>query len=624
MKNLIILFTVTFLFSFNTFSFAIFDENGKFEEGWESVWIGSDEIPYPNWSLFAPSSYEDRNGEYNQTTTDAKNPLSTGNRGLRTWYNDSSGEPGPASSGPALIAIPFDSPQTELWFRFYIRYQDGFRWWQGGNPFYDKQWRLYAHGHGGYPNAWIDATYSRIRTEYGRQTAINGPPLWGTVFSDANNLANGEFVAVEVYLKMETARHADDGVARFWVNGTLMGESTNVGFVNFDQTGESVGESALNGWVHLILGNQDYVQNSLGPIGRDVAYVDFDDIVIYNKTPPNVDASGNPFIGPIGWNGEPTTLDPEPQPVNDPTSPTENGAPAKGELLISETFVDNNWTSRGWYDGTNSTGVVSGGYSGNALRWNWASSAQRPEGFSIVRRQFPASDEFLIEYYVKYEDGWQGSGLNWHPHLIHILSTDDDVYQGLSRANSGLYFESLANNSYPYTNYPQFAHQDFQRVNTGYGTPVVNLTDVTEMRSANQCNTPYQLSDASFGTCYNDGSGWYSANTWRSDNVSIPANQWVKITGYVKKNTVTAGVGNFDGIVRLWVDDQLAIESTGVHYATGAYADTKWDKIMLAPWIGDGSPVNQTMWLDELKIWSVLDSGGSSVVEPPPMLQLNQ
>lgn len=35
-------------------------------------------------------------------------------------------------------------------------------------------------------------------------------------------------------------------------------------------------------------------------------YVDFDDMVIYNATPPNTDSGGNPYIGPLGDSTTPT------------------------------------------------------------------------------------------------------------------------------------------------------------------------------------------------------------------------------------------------------------------------------------------------------------------------------
>lgn len=290
---------------------------------------------------------------------------------------------------------------------------------------------------------------------------------------------------------------------------------------------------------------------------------------------------------------------------------------AKAELIFSESFEDNNWSSRGWYDGTDSTGVHSGGYLGNALRWIWNSDATQPTGFSTIRNSFNQTDELFIEYYIKFDANWRGSGLNYHPHMIHLLSTDDGVWQGLSRTNNSIYLEAITNTSSPYDIVPTIAAQDYLRTNASFGTPPNNLVAITETRSAYHCNTPAYLSGAS-GTCYNDGGGWYSANSWKAPEIIIPKDQWVKVEAYFKKNTFGGGVANFDGLMQMWINDELAIDKNTVLYAANYYNDTAWDKIILAPWIGDGSPIAQEMWLDEFKIYDSLSSGADVIAPSAP------
>jgi len=285
--------------------------------------------------------------------------------------------------------------------------------------------------------------------------------------------------------------------------------------------------------------------------------------------------------------------------------------PTKGAALFSESFEDVAWTNRGWWDDGSSGNLVvnSGGYSGNALTWAFAQYADTPTGWATMRNRLssPAS-EFLIEYYVYFASGWQGSGEDWHPHMIHVMSSTDGDYAGMSSANSDLYFEVATDTSSPYTIRPRTGHQDELRVNASQGSVPNNLVSTTETRSANHCNTPYNLSGATAYDCYSHSGNYYSANWWIAPSITIPANTWTKITAHVKRNTFTGGVGNFDGLMRVWVGDQLAINSTQVLYSAGAYQSTAWDKIVLAPYIGDGSPINQTMRLDELTI-STVSSG---------------
>jgi hypothetical protein len=284
-----------------------------------------------------------------------------------------------------------------------------------------------------------------------------------------------------------------------------------------------------------------------------------------------------------------------------------------GNLIFYESFSDNSWTARGWYDGTDSTGSTAGGYIGNGLRWAWSSSATKPTGFSTIRKQFTSQDKILVEYYTKFDTGWEGSGLSYHPHMIHLMSTDDTAYQSLSAAHNNLYLEAISDTSSPYTIRPMFGGQDTYRVNTGVGTVPNNLVGITEIRSAFSCNTPYTLTGATSGGCDNLGGGiYYSATSWRAQNVTIPMNEWVRVRYYIKKNTFTNNVANFDGIIRVWIGDTLAIEDTAMMYAANAHADTEWDKIVFAPYIGNGSPKNQTMWIDELKVYDGYSTGYSN------------
>jgi len=44
------------------------------------------------------------------------------------------------------------------------------------------------------------------------------------------------------------------------------------------------------------------------------------------------------------------------------------------------------------------------------------------------------------------------------------------------------------------------------------------------------------------------------------------------------------------------------IERTNVLMRTGAHPTLKFKQIVLAPYIGDGSPVDQTVWYDDLVV----------------------
>src|SRR6185503_6919921 len=80
--------------------------------------------------------------------------------------------------------------------------------------------------------------------------------------------------------------------------------------------------------------------------------------------------------------------------------------------------------------------------------------------------------------------------------------------------------------------------------------------------------------------------------------------------------TVVNGIGQSNGVVRYWLNGNLKMERTNVLFRTGANPGLKFRQFLLTPYIGDGSPVSQTMWVDDL----VLDVSrdGSTPTPPPP------
>ena len=55
-------------------------------------------------------------------------------------------------------------------------------------------------------------------------------------------------------------------------------------------------------------------------------------------------------------------------------------------------------------------------------------------------------------------------------------------------------------------------------------------------------------------------------------------------------------------MVRYWYDGELLIDHDDVLLRTGQHPDMMFNQFMVFPYIGDGSPIDQTMWLDNLTI----------------------
>ena len=285
--------------------------------------------------------------------------------------------------------------------------------------------------------------------------------------------------------------------------------------------------------------------------------------------------------------------------------------PPVTQSSLTEGFENLNWASRSWYDNTSHGQLeTSGCYSGNCLKWAWAKGATIPTNGAAVRKLFSATDQVYLRYYMKVDPNWQGSGLSYQPHMIQILSDKDDAYQGPAYSNLDSYFE--INGDPPN---PIFGLQDSALVNSSLGTPPLDLTSKTENRSVAGCNGA--LGDAGTESCYSSGS-WYNGRSWRA-STSLTKGAWHEIEYYLKMNSISGGVAKADGVLQMWIDGNQAISKSNITYRTNQQADKKWNQLFLGPYMGSGSPIDQTMWIDELAIGTTR-SGSSSADTTPPAI----
>jgi len=279
-------------------------------------------------------------------------------------------------------------------------------------------------------------------------------------------------------------------------------------------------------------------------------------------------------------------------------SVTTQAATTGGTALFQESFDNNSFAARGWYDNTTHGTVVAGGKSGSSLQWAWAQGASVPANGVAMRKKFTPTDSLYVSFYVKFQSGWQGSQKSYDPRMIFIPSDLDSDWTPLGSNYLNTYIDFLSDIGSSYAIRPQLAIQDGKRVNDTSGALPNNLAS-TENRSVAYCNTPLPV--GATGTCV--GNNPYSSMTaWKASNASVSANVWHKVDVYLKMNTVSSGKGQADGVMQQWVDGVQVMDRKNVLYRTAQDATKKWAQFVLAPWIGDGSPIAQTMWLDELTV----------------------
>ena len=312
-KTFTCLFFLLIFFSSNSYSTITFDADGKwstsFEYGQECVkhWQFHDDIGYcqhvANDGLYWlewPPSYNDDIHTMDSLTHVKYGAANTGNYSARFWKWDGTNRQSPT------VRVRFPQDQPELWIRWYQRWQEGFYW---ESVHYDKHLYMWpSNGPAIIPGLYSGRFYIAIvgETHDGRSQNIMSSAYYEDV---VGNPSRGEYISIEIYLKTNSEMGVADGIARMWVNGELVLDRADLNIAGSQA-------DALAGINRFTFDhNQNRIGNLLGPLGVDGAYVDVDDMVIYTQTPPNVDAHGNSFIGPIGWDGSPILLPPKLLPV---------------------------------------------------------------------------------------------------------------------------------------------------------------------------------------------------------------------------------------------------------------------------------------------------------------------
>jgi uncharacterized protein YjdB len=277
--------------------------------------------------------------------------------------------------------------------------------------------------------------------------------------------------------------------------------------------------------------------------------------------------------------------------------------PPPGTLLFQENFEDANLASRGWYDNTSTvlstTEHISG--SSSSAEYRYLVGAQTPTSGGGQRHKFTSSNSVYISFYVKYSANWVGSGKPYHPHEFYVMSTLDGDWDGPSNAYMTLYLE----HNYQSGGIPWMAIQDNKSINTTFGTPPQNLVGVTENRSTSGCNGVAETNINS--ECFN-APPWYNRKWLAGPIVFKPTagpgykNNWNFVEAYYQLNTIVNGVGQADGVMQYWFNGTLIIDRHDILFRTAAHPTLQFNQFLIAPYIGDGSLVDQSMFIDNLRV----------------------
>ncbi|HUR31727.1 MAG TPA: T9SS type A sorting domain-containing protein [Saprospiraceae bacterium] len=292
-------------------------------------------------------------------------------------------------------------------------------------------------------------------------------------------------------------------------------------------------------------------------------------------------------------------------------------------ILLFEDFETGDFAAKGWYDGfpdQRTTAEFKNGshsYAGRFLEGAKTSGAGR--------HLFTPTEKLYISYWVKYSTNYVGSGVGYHPHEWNFLTNEDWEYQGPADTYLTGYIEQNAGK-------PILGFQDSKNVdpdcillnNNSFAgcNGDFNTYPFTEYRSVCSCNGLVGYVDrrdcfASSGSTH----GYYSSRGWDADSVYFRnepgpyyKNDWHFIETYFELNTIESGIGIPNGKIRYWYDGELLISSDSILMRTGIHPYMKFNQLFYGPYIGVGSPVDQTWWVDDL---TVADGRITTNIEQP-------
>ena len=301
-------------------------------------------------------------------------------------------------------------------------------------------------------------------------------------------------------------------------------------------------------------------------------------------------------VAACGLKDRPVTEPPPPPPPPPP--------PTGGVVLFEEAFENNAFAARGWYDNSTMATTTAQHVPGSqsAAEFHFPAGATTPTSGGAARHLFPTSPTLYVSYWVKYSSNWVGSGHPYHPHEFLVLSDQDGDWDGPSNNWLTLYVE----HNYQNGGIPRLAVQDNKAINTSYGALPVNLTAITENRSTGGCNGVVELNIPS--ECFNMPP-WYNDKQLSGAQVAFQPTpgtgykaDWNHVEAYFQLNSVAGGVGVADGVIQYWFNGALVIDRHDILYRTGARPTIQLHQFLIAPYIGDGSPVDQYMWVDNLMV----------------------
>ena len=263
-------------------------------------------------------------------------------------------------------------------------------------------------------------------------------------------------------------------------------------------------------------------------------------------------------------------------------APTTTAAPK--DILFGEDFDDSDLPARHWYDGEKFRIVPQAFMGQGCIEYEWLAPDSPAVGSSPVRHRFDPADEVYVRFYLRLSKGWGWTGRNYHPHLIHILTTENAAFAGPAATHLTLYIE-------PCDGKLRLAAQDIQNKDMPHGL------------------TQGPLKGGFNGRFYDSAEAPFDDDRWHCIEAQF------KLNSLDLKNDRP----NRDGIVRGWFDGRLVVEANDVIVRSTDFPAMKLNQLLLAPYFGPRLlPHRQTLWIDALSVGTARIGPAREQPKPAP------
>ena len=546
-------------------------------------------------------------GQYEQIAPAANNTNGDGGNGQRHWLCDGK------NSGSGGTFVSFNQGQSEVWVRWYMRFQEGFQWGS-----YTGYKMLYMYSGGTHTPFYMPYGSNGIGlyAPYGDgRSHQNSNAGWQAIMGGATS--NGAWHCFEYHIKSETAAE-NDGVLEIWVDGSRVVNETDV---NFGLVSDS---KYITGF---IIGS-----NADSPSNGQCMYVDYDDILIRNTG----------YIGPIAdKNTVPDTIPPSVS-ITSPTAMQEVSA----NITLSANAIDNVGVASVQFkvDGNNvgaedttspysytldTNSISDGSHIISATTIDTAGNVATSNTVSITINNGSISEFSEILF-----DDWEtGNVNNWMDDFAqgatHIDS--DPVYGGtyaikMESSDPGSYAHffgdhpGIDGNMITDVTVEEYIYLSpgFQWPSIGMKLWIMNCFEswsapypIAEGQSKPNTWAPYYMSISGYsnGQLYGnltraDGLGgtgdlWHNYTQNIGTPISLDSGKWNKIKFRLKLNSI----GQSDGVFQLWINDVLKCDYSDINYR-GTYTDLGWNHLIMSMHANPSHPQNQWLSRDNIHVYS--------------------